>query len=723
MFIKVGRLIVTHSRLALFGIIILLVFTVSNLSSPVFADTVAKSTSFEKTTLIEYVNNEGVPIKTVRMWLGQDDGTFKSFKTEKGWTGTLTAQGLLIFTSEKPLPPGDVVKFGIKTEVQNPGINWRTLDLNSNELTTGRTVAGQQVTPPVDNGSTPQETTQKTTTSFDNAEFRIIPASPKNGDSVRVIGYGFPPNTVVDFYIDNEKLDDFETNNLGHLIGRTKIPVDKEAERVEFLLSDQQGNKKTMSIRLDYKETQIQSPKSTARLTITEVSEVVAPGQTASVSGTAKPAATVTISYKDAAGVKIQEAAVEVNAQGKWSFQRVIPPDAALGTRIIEFSDGTDTITKTISISILKAIHVTSSAVRYEPGQTMRFNGTAAADQSVEIVIKDPIGKEIFSGIVKMNGISEFNFEFPTSQTSLTGTYVILMTQGDDTEILYVGLGVAPIKQIVAKFDKLNYSPSEKAKVSITGPAKAKISTLILDPSDKVVDDSPDTITLGAGGNADYEINLSEYKSGVYTLIIDYLQSETKVVFAVGLQQGSGAINMQTTKQTYQLGDSVLVLGTTDKPNVLLTLEMKDPDGNVIKQKETFSNKERKFSDSTFRVPSDAKQGIWVIKASSGLNFAEAKLDVVGTVIQSFVIKVDKSTAYKIDDFMIISGSGGGKTQTALVEILDFNNTKILELSSFSTSAGSFQINWKVPPEIKPGVYTVHARVGSQLADTTFSVQ
>ncbi|HEX9844888.1 MAG TPA: biofilm-associated protein [Candidatus Nitrosotenuis sp.] len=720
MFIKVGRLIVTHPRLALFGIIILSVFTVASLSSPVFADTVAKSTSFEKTTLIEYVNNEGVPIKTVRMWLGQDAGTFKSFKTEKGWTGALSVQGLLIFTSEEPLPPGDSVKFGIKTEVQNPGINWRTLDLSGNELTTGRTVAGQQP-PPQDSTQTPPQDTQKPATSFANAEFKIIPASPKNGDSIRIIGNSFPPNTVVDFYIDGEKLEDFTTDSSGNLIGRTKIPVNKEADRVEFVLSDQQGNKKTLSIRLDHRDTQI-TAKPAARLAITQITEMVGPGETARVNGTAKPGSTITISYKDATGIKIQEAVIEVDAQGNWSHERVIPPDAPLGTRVVEFSDGADTITKILSVSITKSIHVTPSAIRYEPSQTMRFNGTTTSDQSVEIVIKDPIGKEIFYDLLKMNGTGIIDFEFPTEQISLKGTYVIIMSQGDDTEILYVGLGVAPTKQVVAKFDKLNYSTSENAKVVLTGPAKANISILILDPSDKVVPGSADTITLGADGSAEYSISLSGYKSGVFTIVLNYLHSETNAVFAVGLQQGSGKITIQVTKQTYQLGDSILILGSTNK-NVLLVLEMSDPQGNVVKRKEAFSDKEGKFSDGTFRIPSDAEQGIWTIKASSGSNLADVKLNVVGTVTQAFVVSVDKSTAYSVGDTMTITGSGGGKTQTVIIKIFDSSDVEITELIVFSTENGSFQTFWSVPPDTVPGTYKIETKIANEVAETTFSVQ
>ena len=61
------------------------------------------------------------------MWLG-GDASFQSFKTETGWTGTKSPQGVLIFTTVEPLKPGEIVKFGVKTDIEKPGINWRVLD-------------------------------------------------------------------------------------------------------------------------------------------------------------------------------------------------------------------------------------------------------------------------------------------------------------------------------------------------------------------------------------------------------------------------------------------------------------------------------------------------------------------------------------------------------------------------------------------------------------------
>jgi hypothetical protein len=685
------------------------------LQNNAFADTTVKSTNFEKTTIIEFENNDYVQIKTVKMWLGKDDGVFKSFKTENNWIGAKTPQGMLVFSTEKPVKSGESIKFGIKTDIANPGINWKTIDSNGNDISIGKVTSEQApeqvvTTPPV---------TTPTKSNFDSATFRIIPEKPRNGDSIRIVGNGFSPNQHFDFYIDNDKLDDFMTDSTGHLIAKSKIPISKESDRVEFSLVDKDNNKKTVSIRIEHAVNQLVSPKA-KHITIIEFPEIVQPGQTVHASGTGKPGSTITITARDPAGIKISEVIAPVDTQGNWSYVTIIPPDVGIGSRQVEISDGTEIITKTVSITILNTIRLTSALAQYEPGDTLSFNGTASAGKPIEIVIKDPIGKEIFSDVLPVDDSGFVKFELPTDKASSKGTYVILGTQGQDTDIVRVGLGEPPGQSIVAKFDKLNYAASDKAKMTIQGPASAKVSILILDPSDKLK--ITDSATLGLDGTKDYEIDLSAYKSGVYSAIIKYQKSQAKEVFSVGLQIGAaGEIKMQATKQTYQQGNSILVLGSA-KQNSLLNLKMINPSGETIRQKEIFTDKNGKFSDSSFRIPADGAQGMWVVRAESGANYADAKINVATTIDKSFTIITDKTT-YKPKDTVKISGSGGGKSQTVVVTIFDSNNKEIMKLNTFSTSEGIFKIDWPTLPDILLGDYKVSAKTGNSVAEATVSVQ
>lgn len=692
------------------------------LQGSAFADTTAKSTNFEKTTIIEFVNNGNTQVKTVKMWLGQDGGAFKSFKTEKDWTGAKSPQGLLVFTTDSPVSQGESVKFGIKTEIANPGINWKTIDPNGNDISIGKvtaaeTQAPQGSTPPV---TTPPVTTPPASSNFDSATFRIIPEKPKNGDNIRIVGDGFPKNQQIDFYIDNEKIDDFMSDNSGHVVGKAKVPVNKQAERIEFSLADTEGHKKTISIRIEHADTQAVNVKE-KHITVTEFPEIVQPGQTVHASGTGKPGSTLTVTAKDPTGKKIYEVAVPVDIQGNWAHEVIIPPDAGIGSRQVEISDGIETITKTISITILSTVRLTPSMTQYNPGDTMVFNGTAAAGKPVELVIKDPIGKEIFSDIIPVDDSGAINFKFATDATSTKGTYVLLATQGPDTVVVRVGVGEPPGDSIVAKFDKLNYATSDKAKMTIRGPANVNVSILILDPSDKPVGQS-DYVKLGADGQKDYEIDLSTYKSGVYSVVLKYQKFQSNEIFTVGLQMGAaGEIKMQATKQTYQQGNSILVLGSA-KPNSLLNLKFTDPSGAIVRHKEIFTDKNGKFADSTFRVPADGVQGAWSVRAESGANYAEVPINVVSTINKAFAISIDK-TAYSPKDIIKMSGSGGGKSQTVTATISDSTGKKVVDLNTFTTSDGVFKLDWITPDDIPVGEYKIAVKSGSNAAEVTFTIQ
>ena len=60
------------------------------------------SVGLDSTSIIEFKNNIGnnFNIDSVKIWLSKDD-SFKSFKTEKGWTGKFEVGGqMLVFSSQ-----------------------------------------------------------------------------------------------------------------------------------------------------------------------------------------------------------------------------------------------------------------------------------------------------------------------------------------------------------------------------------------------------------------------------------------------------------------------------------------------------------------------------------------------------------------------------------------------------------------------------------------------
>ena len=95
-----------------------------------------KSMGVEKTSIITFTNDGTKDIKTFRIWLSQD-AKFESFKTEKGWVGEKTPQGVIVFSSSEAIKENQSVKFGIKTDKPNPVINWKGLDSTNSVIDTG----------------------------------------------------------------------------------------------------------------------------------------------------------------------------------------------------------------------------------------------------------------------------------------------------------------------------------------------------------------------------------------------------------------------------------------------------------------------------------------------------------------------------------------------------------------------------------------------------------
>jgi len=672
----------------------------------------SKSVAFEDTTIIEFENNDSVEIETIRMWLGSDF-TFKSFKTEKSWTGQKTPQGVIIFTTNEPIQPGDSVKFGIKTDKAEPKINWRILDKNEKEIETGVTL----VTDTIGENTLQTEIPDSQNGLFAEAVFKIIPEKPKVGNSIRVAGEKFGANQKLDLYVGSERIESIQTDNAGKFMITTKIPETITADRTDFIVKDFAGNEKTVSLRLGESDSRLGS--SETRLTISGLPDTVFRGDKVQVTGTAKPDSTVTATLKDKNGNIMTTLTATSDFQGNWSYEQTVPLNSDLGERTIIITDGSDTIERKFNVAASEKILITPLRLKFEPGELIMFNGTAIPDQELEAVLENPSGAEFASQIIQVDSTGNVSFEFPTLVSSLEGTYVLVVSQGIEREIFTVGLGELPQELVVMKLDKLNYKAGDVAVMDLKGPSSATLSLLVLDPSDQVKHEEL-SIILGPDGGATYDLPLNGYSSGVYTVIVSRANADYEEVFTVGLQTGSGSINALTTKDTYTPGETVLILGDSAK-NILLTITLTDPDSNVVKRKETFTNKQGMFSEDSFRIPLSPKEGIWVVTVASGPNSTPVNLKVIKQVTEGLTVKVDKEQDYHVGDVVTISGFGA-TGRTIEIDILGFNNSTIQEFKIVSTEIGEFQTIWSIPIDAEPGTYYVKAKDSKRIAETKLNI-
>ena len=247
---------------------------------------------------------------------------------------------------------------------------------------------------------------------------------------------------------------------------------------------------------------------------------------------------------------------------------------------------------------------------------------------------------------------------------------------------------------------------------------------LIVDPSDKpkIFSDGNSVIpiTLQPDGRKTYSLDLNGYSSGVYTAVVNKGAAKNSKIFTVGLQTGSGEIKISSTKLEYRPGESILILGEA-KPNTLLTVTLIDSDGTVWKTKETFSDKNGKIADSGLRIPSKAKPGTWIIKAQSGSNLDDSKIEVITSVEEGLVVTVNQGIEIpgfgKSINIKVINAM-----QTVQIEIIASNGDIIETLSFPASGKGEIKQPWFIPKGTSPGTYTIKVKNAQNTAETTFDI-
>ena len=640
------------------------------------------------------------------------DGTFKSFKSENGWQGVKTST-TLAFSTTNPLKPGDTISFEIKTDQQSPTFTWKTSDANNVDRETGEIGVQSTTTPPPGNdnpGKSPPGSDSTTTPPptprgiLDTSVFRIIPSSPSPGSHIRVVGLSFSALASLDLYVGNDKIGSFSSNDKGNFVATVVLPDSEQPGSVNFVLKDSQGNQKSFSTNIKPQSKGHLVSQVSVPLTL-NVDPIYHQGDTKTISGTADPESTVTITLLDSKGNPITTSTADTDKDGKYSMTEVVPIDRDLGKYTITASDGKTQVTKQYSIVTTHNISVTPSATRYEPGQTVSINGTSISNQLVHFVIKDPTGHLIYAQDANVTSNGTVSMSYKIEDSAIKGTYAADITQGTDLVVAFFGVGEAPSPPITATLDKLSYQNTDKPVVSVTGPSSSTINLIIVDPSDK--QKFADIINLGSDGQASYSFNLTSYTPGIYSAVVSHAEEKVEKSFAVGLSTSTGAITLSTVKDSYLPGDNIIIIGSANA-NSLLQITLTDPNGQIVKSVQTFTDKTGHFSSFDFNIPSIAVPGTWKLDGASGVNHHSVPI-IVKSSKQAITVHLDRSSGvYTRGDIVAISGTDAGVTASVKITI-NSNSTIVDTLPTSATNRGDYVTDWQVPRNVNPGQYTVEA--------------
>ncbi len=680
-----------------------------------FADEViGTSIGFEDSTILELKNSRGntANIDSIRIWLSGDN-EFKSFKTEQGWMGKKQLNGVIEFTTKNKVTPGESVKFGIKTIENNPTINWKALDSEGEVISSAST----QVTI-IDSSDNQDELNKPKIIGInEQSSFRFIPEKPTSGSEFRVIGENFIPGQKLDFYIGNELEKTIEIDNDGKILFTSKIPQVNNDERTEFILRDAEGNEKNLSIRIPNLENR--EIPTNLKLSLGNTPQEVKRGDTITLEGIATPNSTLTITSKQIDGEILAIDTIQVGFNGRWTYDNLFSPELDLGPVSIEIDDGKTKALRSIEVISAKLINITTENSMYDAGDIIEFVGTGIPGQDMSVILEDSIGTEVFARTVNVGETGNINFEIEIERGSVEGTYVLYSFQGNEEGITIFGVGQEPEPILILKPTKLNFDAGEPIQISIQGPTNAQVALIVIDSADR--EKFSDTMNLGPDGKEVYIIPSEDLPNGSFTINAKRGESSGSAIFTIGLTTGSGAISIQTTRDNYNAGEQILILGSTGAINVLLDITIEDPDGTVIKKIETFSDRFGVFKVDNFRIPSDAEIGEWSILAKSGGNFKKSIFYVQGDSSELEIVTDDNE--YQANELMNISGSGARISATITIKIFNMTGEEVDELNITAKSNGEFLTLWQIPADLEIGEYEMTADDGASNTSTKFKIK
>ena len=710
----------SHKKMS---ISIIVLFSISLILIPleVYADEInVASTGIDETAIITVTNNSDNEIKTFRVWLGEEFN-FKSFKTEKGWTGEKNQQGVIIFTSSETLKPNEQVKFGLKTDKINPIINWKALDKENKTIDTG-VIKLSKLSDVTQNSNIELNQNYKNNgiSMFAESTFRVIPDKPNSGSTIRITGDQFAASQQFNFYIDTEKIGNFITDSKGHFVTTMQIPNIEEESRVDFKIIGHDQIEKKISLKLGEKTNRILGNEN-VRLEVRGIPDIAYQGDELELEGTGTPGKSIIIEIINPEKTTINSRITTIENTGTWKLLEPIsiPLDAQFGEYSVSVSDGRNEILKKWTVKTNKVIIISPEKIQFDAGELIKFTGTAVPNIPIELILENNVGDEIASDIIEVadSGLVEFEYQ-TTENDDIEGTWTLIATQKNNKEFVYVGYDVFPTIPVNIKFDKTNYKNTEKPIVSLAGIPSEKVSLIIITPSGSVVG-SDITIQLKADGRGQHSLDLSGYVSGIYTAVVKKGGSQNSENFSVGLLSGSGQISSKVTQTEYNQGERILLLGSTTNPNSLMTVTLTNPDGKEVKTLEIASNSEGMFSEERLKIPSDGKTGSWEIMITSGSNLQKIQFDVFSEIKEGMTVKTTETIM--AGDLLKIDITASHKT-SIIIQISNAEGDKVQELMCNTTKEYKCETFWSTPKDTIPGTYNIKAYDAISSSETTFKV-
>ncbi|MXX20831.1 MAG: hypothetical protein F4Y82_03780 [Cenarchaeum sp. SB0665_bin_23] len=649
--------------------------------------------------LTEFTNVYDADIDRIAVWFTTDH-TIQSHAVVSGWDVVSDEQTLQMVNGI--LEQGQSVKVGLKFQGEDANIAW--LMASGDDILEQGWILQEEVGEVVGD-----EIVVNVIGILPESSFHTVPTKPTVGATIRVVGTGFAPNHSLELLIQDSSVDSFMTDSDGGFVTTLTLPENLE-DRIEFVIVDGRGNEShPLSLRLDVAP----DLHADATLAITSISETFSLGDFLDISGTGRLNSVIVATLINPEQDMISSIPIKVNQEGLWSLSdsMVIPLNSDFGEYTINISDGVSAVSSTWTVEPGTNIAVKAMRSAFEPGQVLKFEGEAMPNTDLTLILQDPNGNEVIIDTIQVGSDGSVEWEYPTQNNSLLGTYMLILTQGSERHITYAGLGSEVEEPIWLIFDQPNYLHSDRPKVTVENVPNEVITFLVASPTDSIV--YRDSIELQSNGRAIYEMDIQNFTTGVYTAIAQKGTAQSSYRFGVGLSMSASVVKIDTTRDIYSPGEQVQLLGTAT-PDSIIRITLLDPDGSIVHTIDTFSDRTGRVAERHIRIPQNAINGDWSIKMSSG-STSDIVTVAVNDVQQNNLSVSVESTGQSAD--IVVSGASG-----MYVYISILNGDILIEepIRAYTTDGGKATSPWTIKIS---GTYTIVVEDGAETAQTIYDYE
>ena len=167
---------------------------------------------------------------------------------------------------------------------------------------------------------------------------KFIPEKLRVDSNIRLVGNGFSSEQILQFYLDNISLKSIKTDKQGNFIATLHIPDTVNPGTSEFIIKNEFGDLQSTSISIS--ESKNRFLRQASEFEITDIPKEIRMEDTLSISGNGPPLTTIILSINNEQDVLEKVRVIDINPNGKWSFEEIVTTDEILGEKTYLLKNG-----------------------------------------------------------------------------------------------------------------------------------------------------------------------------------------------------------------------------------------------------------------------------------------------------------------------------------------------------------------------------------------------